>query len=424
MCDSLSGSHFFDWEETDANCAAQVGSRSNTRCDSSSGCGVWRQQFSRRHRARLSVDSLAISGGCAGLSATLLFGGGIPTLTCSVSREDGLPGPVRRVVLIRGSAIPFDVSPARIRALTGGAPKAVLRQHTEGKREKDVASTMARGQQTLRIVCPLRESLSPRQLQLLVAESSESAGWAAIDSALSAPPSGRAAGLSDKLANLDAAGSAAVFNFDDCGGNGEQLRTHDTRADRITRQVKVHSRSRSMASMGDCDCPGGPPIADMRQTDGAGSNVSNSVDGLGGDCDPPMLVTVHVTATPDYNFLSHDTIICFVFGKCASQWGSGDAWWGETDLWVHYDGGGGSGGLWGPGSAPPAPPPVDTSTPLAADTIPNCADPNIRIQLSQRSLSVRWRCSQSTRRNRCNSLDGAERRLVHHVQQCRQRHHE
>lgn len=45
-----------------------------------------------------------------------------------------------------------------------------------------------------------------------------------------------------------------------------------------------------------------------------------------------------------------------MFGKCASAWGADDPWWGESELWVHYDGFG-SGGVWGSGGEPAAPDP-------------------------------------------------------------------
>ncbi len=226
---------------------------------------------------------------------------------------------------------------------------------------------MARGQRNLRVMCPLGELLSATQLQVLMEESRQNERWAAIEQALSAQ-AGVTKILPSVTVRIEPASSIPEFSLGDCGGEGENVRTLSSRNDRAARAARSRSEPGAMSSLGEC-C--GPSDV-MRQL---ATPVAPIASSMGGDCDPPMMATVTVTASPAYGFLSHDTIICLVFGKCASEWGANDPWWGESELWVHYDGMGG-GGLYGAGSSPPPPPPVDATTPVAADTIPDCSNPN------------------------------------------------
>ncbi len=269
---------------------------------------------------------------------------------------------------MRGNAIPFDASRARIRALTGVLTPNLQRRSTNGAQSKEVSASIVRGNRSLQVICPLGDLLSVAQLHLLLNESRDNAQWAPIEQSLRAQTS-IDSGVVDAPAQPAIASTGFYFNTGDCGGNGEQLRERPSRTDRSMRVDRARSVPRAMASSGEC-C--GPSDA-MRQAE---TRVAPTASRMVDDCDPPMMATVTFTMAPEYQFLSHDTIICMVFGKCAWDWNASDSWWGEPELWVHFDGLG-SGGLFGPGSAPPTPPPVDPNNPVAADTIPNCAAANL-----------------------------------------------
>jgi hypothetical protein len=271
----------------------------------------------------------------------------------------------RRIVLIRGSALPFDVSPARLRALASTGTQKAARRSSPGlaplPAKRELAAVVQRQGRNLDVSCALGGLLEKQQLQALLVESATDARWASIEAALD----GGARPVATKAARASKVAPTALASGGGCGGH--EIRSAMHRLDRSTRRLHTGSTLLAYGSMGECGCGGGGGTS-MR------ANLSESEVLKGGpkysiECeDPPMMATVSVTATPDYVFLSLDTIVCLVFGKCANFWGVDDPWWGLEDLWVHYDGLGDSGGAWGAGASAPTslPTPEEENATLCA----------------------------------------------------------